>query len=146
MKIKPNHRNVLWNAGPNYAADTVVTRYEPENRIVEVLLIQRKDSGKWALPGGFVNPGESEDQAAARELLEETGIDLSALSGNIIYKGVVDDPRNSADSWIETMVLHKHLSVEQAHYQTHTFLKFESAIHSRADQKKERSWKCRTKF
>lgn len=44
-----------------------------------VLLIKRgghPEKGKWALPGGFVNVDESVDQAAARELMEETNIAL----------------------------------------------------------------------
>lgn len=47
-----------------------------------VLLIQRKKApgkGAWALPGGFVNTNETYLQAAKRELLEETGVDISAL-------------------------------------------------------------------
>lgn len=42
-----------------------------------VLLIERGGfpyKGSWALPGGFVNPDESADEAAARELFEETNI------------------------------------------------------------------------
>lgn len=45
-----------------------------------VLLITRKNApyqGMWALPGGFVEPVETPQQAAARELYEETGIQLA---------------------------------------------------------------------
>ena len=47
----------------------------------EILLIQRgygKDRGKWSLPGGMRDRGESLKQAAVRETLEETGIKMSA--------------------------------------------------------------------
>ena len=47
----------------------------------EILLIQRgygKDRGKWSLPGGMRDRGESLKRAAVRETLEETGIKMSA--------------------------------------------------------------------
>lgn len=41
-----------------------------------VLLIQREDIQSWALPGGQTEPGESVAQAAMREVLEETGLEV----------------------------------------------------------------------
>src|SRR3954451_342718 len=39
-----------------------------------VLLTQRTDNGRWCLPGGGVEPGESAAEACAREVWEETGL------------------------------------------------------------------------
>jgi 8-oxo-dGTP diphosphatase len=51
----------------------------------EVLLVQRGSAlgrGRWSLPGGKLEPGETTIQAAHRELLEETGI-TAALSQHV---------------------------------------------------------------
>ena len=49
----------------------------------KVLLTQRTDNGQWCLPSGRMDPGESVSEAAVRETLEETGleIDLIRLTG-----------------------------------------------------------------
>ncbi len=42
-----------------------------------LLLVQRghdPEAGRWSLPGGRVEPGETDAQALAREMLEETGL------------------------------------------------------------------------
>ena len=66
-----------------------------ENRL-QVLLIQRLNppfAGSWALPGGFVQEQESLEQAALRELEEETGIQSVYLEQLYTYGDPGRDPR-----------------------------------------------------
>ena len=42
----------------------------------KVLLTRREDNGQWCLPGGGMDPGESAAEACAREVLEETGLQV----------------------------------------------------------------------
>ena len=46
--------------------------FEPTRQ--RVLLIRRSDNGRWGLPGGAMDPGESAVEACEREVLEETGL------------------------------------------------------------------------
>lgn len=50
--------------------------------------MQRADNGSWGLPGGYVEVGESVAAAAAREVLEETGVRVEL--GRLV--GVYSDP------------------------------------------------------
>jgi 8-oxo-dGTP diphosphatase len=62
----------------------------------DVLLIRRKNepyAGRWALPGGFVNTDETLEQAARRELEEETGVKLARLTQLGTWDAVERDPR-----------------------------------------------------
>ena len=102
-------RGDLWLWGPNHAADFLLTRFNTDTRQLEALLILR-NNGQWAIPGGMVNPGESPAAAAMRELKEETNIPYSASTKTWeLYRGYVDDYRNTDNAWMETLVLHEHL-------------------------------------
>lgn len=66
------------SGGPSVAvtADIVVLTIQSAQLVV--LLVQRANppyQGRWALPGGFVEPHENLEQAALRELAEETGLE-----------------------------------------------------------------------
>ena len=107
-------RGLLGKWGANPAGDPIVTRVDPQSGAVELLAIQRKDSGQWALPGGMVDDGEDIFNTVARELFEETGVVLDFSDAAHVYAGYVDDRRNTDNAWMETTVKHKHLSADDA--------------------------------
>ncbi len=43
----------------------------------KVLLTRRADNGRWCLPGGGMDPGESAEETCVREALEETGLHVA---------------------------------------------------------------------
>ena len=63
------------------AATTIVTAMD-KNEILKFLVVKRGNSvnksGKWSLPGGFLDYHEDLTQCAAREVFEETGVKLPA--------------------------------------------------------------------
>src|SRR6266542_1617639 len=58
---------------PKVAAAVLV---ELDGRVLLVRRINEPFRGLWSLPAGFVNGGEDPAEAAARECLEETGLDV----------------------------------------------------------------------
>jgi len=59
-----------------------------------IVLIRRKNPPPgWALPGGFVEYGESLERAAVREAKEETGLDVELIRQFHTYSDPARDPR-----------------------------------------------------
>jgi ADP-ribose pyrophosphatase len=126
-----SERGYLGKWGPNHAADPIVTRFHPSSGQLQVVCITRKDNGKTALPGGMVDPGEAVSQTVRREFVEEvqnfpTEAERTAANAlldelfqppeggttdsAVIYKGYVDDARNTDHAWLETVAMHFHCS------------------------------------
>jgi 8-oxo-dGTP diphosphatase len=69
----------------------------------KIVLIERKNEPKgWALPGGFVDYGESLEEAAIREAGEETGLELKDLRQFGAYSDPDRDPRQHNISFVFT--------------------------------------------
>ncbi|MBE0663389.1 MAG: NUDIX hydrolase [Bacteroidales bacterium] len=78
---------------PAVTVDIIVFR----NSMSEVLLIKRLHppfEGKWALPGGFMDMDETLEEAAVRELEEETGLKGIVLSQLHAFSALDRDPRH----------------------------------------------------
>lgn len=70
-----------WYANPKPAAGTLIER-GPGGAEASVLLLRRAvDPGRggWDLPAGYLEPGESPEEAAVRETREESGLDVTLL-------------------------------------------------------------------
>ena len=57
----------------------------------KVLLTKRTDNGRWCIPGGGMDPGESVEEACVREVYEETGlhVETTRLVGVYTNPGMV---------------------------------------------------------
>jgi 8-oxo-dGTP diphosphatase len=63
----------------------------PDGKIV---LIRRRDNGKWGLPGGMVDWGEDIPNTLKRELTEETGLEVTEVGRLVgVYSAPDRDPR-----------------------------------------------------
>ena len=73
---------------PKLAADAIIELIDQPDR--PIVLIERKyPPYGWAIPGGFVDIGEPLEQAAAREALEETCLQVSLK----VLLGIYSDPK-----------------------------------------------------
>jgi len=70
---------------------TTIVPLLPDGRIV---LIRRRDTGEWGLPGGIIDWGEDIPNTVLRELAEETGLNLVKIRRLVgVYSSPDRDPR-----------------------------------------------------
>lgn len=82
---------------PSLTADAIIELTDRPDRPV-VLIRRRNPPHGWALPGGFVDVGESVEHAARREALEETGLTVRLVALLGIYSDPDRDPRGHTAS------------------------------------------------
>ncbi len=81
---------------PSLTVDAVIA-----DPILGVILIRRRNppyQGSWALPGGFVDVGESCETACRREAQEETGLLVETVELLGVYSDPARDPRRHTAS------------------------------------------------
>ena len=121
-------RGKLYYWGPNHAADCILLRQHDGG--LQLLVIKRGDTGELALVGGMMDKGETPEQCIKREFGEEAmGVPeekathhqsdstsqgatpnqqrvLDAIfapaNTRCVYRGYVDDARNTDNAWLET--------------------------------------------
>ena len=86
---------------PSVTVDVVIMTLRGEE--LHVLLVKRDVApykGRWAIPGGFVDYGETAEDAAVREALEETGLAVTLVTLLGVYSDPARDPRRHTISTV----------------------------------------------
>src|SRR5262249_15663082 len=101
-------RWILGAYGPNFAADPLITRVNPESGRLQIIVVKRADTSEWALPGSLVNSSdeliEFMRKGFARKALGSNDpkdkklnalLDALFTNGKVISRAYMDDSKNA---------------------------------------------------
>lgn len=95
-----------------------------ENAKGDILVTQRTMDKKWAaghweIPGGGASAGETSFQAVCREVLEETGLDVSECEPKVLYSYRNEDLVHGDNYFTDIYLLHKDFELSDVKVQEH---------------------------
>jgi len=96
---------------PFPTVDIIIECETPERKKGVVLIFRKKEPRMWAIPGGFVDYGESLEDAAVREAFEETSLKVDLIRQFHSYS---DPKRDSRQHNISVVFIAKAKGIPQA--------------------------------
>ncbi|XP_048857884.1 transient receptor potential cation channel subfamily M member 2 isoform X2 [Brienomyrus brachyistius] len=108
-------RGCLDQLGPNQIHDPVITRWwDGDSPTLEFLAVWEESEGRWAIPGGLVHSDETLPERLERILGKKVCDKIKVRLAEdtrlqTVYKGYVDDDRNTDNAWVETTAFNIHL-------------------------------------
>jgi ADP-ribose pyrophosphatase YjhB (NUDIX family) len=75
----------MTKAAPTHSVSVAGVVIDADGRI---LVMQRRDNGRWEAPGGILELGETLEQGVQREVREETGVDVTVGRLTGVYKNM----------------------------------------------------------
>lgn len=88
---------------PSVTVDLIGLRFNQTTNKLQILLVQRianPNRGKWALPGGFIEPNETTYDAVKREVKEETNLEIDEQRIQLLP--LVSTPHRDPRMWVMT--------------------------------------------
>ena len=91
---------VMTYVSPVPTVDIIIETESPSGEKGIILIFRKNEPRAWALPGGFVDYGETLEEAAVREAREETGMEVKLLGQLHTYSDPQRDPRRHTISTV----------------------------------------------